>query len=277
MKAVLRNGLPFVPLAGVCRYFELRYSYTPTNYGTLVRITNGQEKMDTALFVQSASNSTAMRSRYYEYLRQLTGGTASPSPSDSSPAPSQTGGGEENQSQHLTVRLAIRYTGEDTQALLELLEEQGISALFLFSPQQLAQAGDSLRQMVGSGHAIGLAVPGNSREEALAALDAGSAQLEGMLLLRTHTAYLENASNAALQAVEAAGWACWQDGLDARPDGGSLSSQRANLLARLEGRRGAVDLLLDDSEDGVSLLRQALPRMEQMGCTFSLAVETRLF
>ena len=42
MRAVSRNGWIFVPLASVCSYFGLRYSYTPTNYGTLIRITNGQ-------------------------------------------------------------------------------------------------------------------------------------------------------------------------------------------------------------------------------------------
>ena len=68
MRAVSRNGWIFVPLASVCSYFGLRYSYTPTNYGTLIRITNGQERLGSE-FIQYAQD--PMRSRYNAYMKQL--------------------------------------------------------------------------------------------------------------------------------------------------------------------------------------------------------------
>ena len=70
IRAVQRNGRVFLPLAGVCSFFGLSYSYTPTQYGTLIRITNGQENLSTRDFVSTASGG-AMRTRYYNYLEQL--------------------------------------------------------------------------------------------------------------------------------------------------------------------------------------------------------------
>ena len=169
MRAALRNGRVFVPLAGVCSFFGLNYTYTPTNYGTLIRITNGQERLDTQQFVTSASG-LSMPTRYYKYLQELNQGTQpTPSPSHT---PSGGGTDEPEQEDGLPVYLSFQCTGGGAlDNILDTLEARGIRALFLFTPDALAAAEGQLRRLVGSGHAVGLSVPGQSLDGARAALE----------------------------------------------------------------------------------------------------------
>ena len=274
MKAVLRNGRVFLPLAGVCRYFGLNYSYTPTNYGTLVRITNGQEGLSTSRFVESSVNQ--MRIRYNDYLKAL-GAVTTPKPSSSGggstagPSASPTPSGPDQQ---LTVALAFQCTGTGAEALLDALDGAGVKALLFFRPEVLADNETALRRAVGSGHTVGLSVEAGDGEAALAALEEGSRWLEDNLHLRTHLALLEGVQPAAVQAAKAAGWACWSGNLDARDDGRSWSAQRIALLADLEEARGTVRVLMDDSANGTAVLEQSLSRMKQAGYRFHLLVET---
>ena len=277
MKAVLRNSRVFVPLAGVCRYFGLNYSYTPTSYGTLIRITNGQEWLSTSQFVDSAANQ--MRVRYNEYLKAM-GTTASPKPTSSSggggsvsPSPSPSPG--EGDQRQLTVALAFQCTGAGTEALLDALDGAEVKALLFFRPEELAGHELAVRRAVGSGHTVGLSVStANGTQAALAELEEGRRWLEEHLHLRTHLALLEELPDSGSEAAEQAGWVCWSGDLDARDDGRSRSVQRAALLDGLAGRQGTVWVLMDDSANGVGVLEQALPRMEQADYRFHLPVET---
>ena len=219
MRAALRNGRVFVPLAGVCSFFGLNYTYTPTNYGTLIRITNGQERLDTQQFVTSASG-LSMPTRYYKYLQELNQGTQ-PTPS---PSPTPSGGGtdEPEQEDGLPVYLSFQCTGGGAlDNILDTLEARGIRALFLFTPDALAAAEGQLRRLVGSGHAVGLSVPGQSLDGARAALEEGAGLLEQLVRVRPHTVYLEGAASGVADALEREGWACWSANVDGRPDGRS--------------------------------------------------------
>lgn len=276
MKAVLRNGRVFVPLAGVCRYFGLNYSYTPTNYGTLVRITNGQEWLSTSQFVESAVNQ--MRVRYNEYLKAMNG-TSSPKPTSSSgggstSTPAATPSPGETDQRQLTVALAFQCTGTGAEELLDALDAAGVKALLFFRPEVLEENEAAIRRAVGSGHTVGLSVPAGTAEEALTALEKGGRWLEDNLCLRTHMALLEKPGSGALQAVENEGWVCWSGDLDARDDGRSQSTQRSALLSELEDRRGTVRVLMDDSANCTGMLQQALTRMKGEGYRFRLLVET---
>ena len=128
MRAVQRNGRVFLPLAGVCSFFGLNYTYTPTQYGTLIRITNGQEWLSTQDFVSTASGD-AMRTRYYEYLRQLEGDSQETSTPQT---PGESTGGETEQ-EGLPVYLAVQCTGAGgLESILDSLDDRGARALFLF-------------------------------------------------------------------------------------------------------------------------------------------------
>lgn len=276
MKAVLRNGRVFVPLAGVCRYFGLNYSYTPTNYGTLIRITNGQEWLTTSQFVESSVNQ--MRVRYNEYLKAM-GATSSPKPTTSSgggatPTPSATPSPGETDQRQLTVALAFQCTGTGAEQLLDALDEAGVRALLFFRPETLAENERAVRRAVGSGHTVGLSVPAGTEKQALEALEEGSRWLKENLHLCTHLALLEEPGDGVTKTVEQEGWACWYGDMDARDDGRSQNVQRSALLSALENERGTVRVLMDDSANGVGVLERAMPRMEQEGYRFRLLVET---
>ena len=274
MRAALRNGRVFVPLAGVCSFFGLNYTYTPTNYGTLIRITNGQERLDTQQFVTSASG-LSMPTRYYKYLQELNQGTQ-PTPS---PSPTPSGGGtdEPEQEDGLPVYLSFQCTGGGAlDNILDTLEARGIRALFLFTPDALAAAEGQLRRLVGSGHAVGLSVPGQSLDGARAALEEGASLLERLVRVRPHTVYLEGAASGVADALEREGWACWSANVDGRPDGRSQSTQANALLRTLEGRRSAARMLLDDSGESAGILSRLLPRMPRDAYWFQLALDTRI-
>lgn len=277
MKAVVRNVRVFVPLTGVCRYFGLSYSYTPTQYGTLLRITNGQERLSTSQFVDFSANS--MRVRYNEYMKALGAGSSS-SPTSS---PGETGGAarpsstpEEPDQRQLTVALAFQCTGTGAEELLNALDGTGVKALFLFRPDALAGNESAIRRAVGSGHTVGLSVGGESARKALEEAEEGSAWMEDYLRLRPHIVYLEEESSETRQAMTQAGWACWSGGLDARDDGRSQSVQRSALLRELESERGLVRVLLDDSDNVTAMLPQAAAQMRGEGYSFHLTVETEL-
>ena len=274
MRAALRNGRVFVPLAGVCSFFGLNYTYTPTNYGTLIRITNGQERLDTQQFVTSASG-LSMPTRYYKYLQELNQGTQpTPSPSHT---PSGGGTDEPEQEDGLPVYLSFQCTGGGAlDNILDTLEARGIRALFLFTPDALAAAEGQLRRLVGSGHAVGLSVPGQSLDGARAALEEGAGLLEQLVRVRPHTVYLEGAASGVADALEREGWACWSANVDGRPDGRSQSTQANALLRTLEGRRSAARMLLDDSGESAGILSRLLPRMPRDAYWFQLALDTRI-
>ena len=273
MRAVVRGSRVFVPLAGVCRYFGLQYSYTPTNYGTLIRITNGQEVMSTARFVDAATNS--MRVRYNNYMQQINAASSSPRPTPTqgeSAAPT-----EQPDQRQLSVALAFQCTGDGAQTLLDALEGAGVRALFLFTPDALAANEAAVRRAIGSGHTVGLSVSGASPAAALAEAEEGAAWLERRLFFRPHIVQVEgDETGEAASALAEAGWACWSGSVDARDDGRSQSVQRYALLGALEDRRGRVNVLLDDSQAVIGYLSQALSQMARAGYTFRLTVETDL-
>ena len=272
MRAVQRNGRVFLPLAGVCSFFGLNYTYTPTQYGTLIRITNGQEWLSTQDFVSTASGD-AMRTRYYEYLRQLEGDSQETSTPQT---PGESTGGETEQ-EGLPVYLAVQCIGAGgLESILDSLDDRGARALFLFRGEALADSADQLRRLVGTGHAVGLSVSGASLETARAELEEGTALLEELAHLRPHTVYLEDAAAGVADALEAEGWVCWTANVDARDDGRSASTQATALLQNLEGRRSTARVLLDDSTACASMLERALPRMSRSDYQFRLALETRI-
>ena len=225
-------------------------------------------------FVTSASG-LSMPTRYYKYLQELNQGTQ-PTPS---PSPTPSGGGtdEPEQEDGLPVYLSFQCTGGGAlDNILDTLEARGIRALFLFTPDALAAAEGQLRRLVGSGHAVGLSVPGQSLDGARAALEEGAGLLEQLVRVRPHTVYLEGAASGVADALEREGWACWSANVDGRPDGRSQSTQANALLRTLEGRRSAARMLLDDSGESAGILSRLLPRMPRDAYWFQLALDTRI-
>ena len=87
MKAITRNGMVFVPMGAVCRYFGLSSDVTPTSYGTLLRVVNGQQTYDTNKFIEVATATGRLQERYNEYQRSQSAATSTPTPT---PTPTST-------------------------------------------------------------------------------------------------------------------------------------------------------------------------------------------
>lgn len=286
MKAISRNGMVFVPMGAVCRYFGLSSDVTPTSYGTLLRVVNGQQTYDTNKFIEVATATGRLQERYNEYLRgQAAAATATPTPTPTPtvtaaatptpPLPTETGDGPDRQG--VRLYLAFRCTdGEGLAAILDTLEHNGYRGLFLFRPEDLAGYDALLRRAVGSGHSVGLCVPGASAEEALAALEEGSERLERLLCLRVHTVLAEGSSAAVREALQEAGWTCWTGNVDGMPDGRGTSARGAAILEAAVDPRGSVRITLDDSTASAGVLTYLLPRLRREGYSIRQAVETEL-
>ena len=274
MRAVSRNGWIFVPLASVCSYFGLRYSYTPTNYGTLIRITNGQERLGSE-FIQYAQD--PMRSRYNAYMKQLYPDNNTPQPSvQPTPTPSPTPSpGEEPERAQLTVYFAFQCTGGGgVTQILDQLDGAGVKALFLFRPEELEANEENLRRIVGSGHAVGLSVEGTTLSQVEERLDQGEALLDRLVRLKTHTVYLEEAGRDVSSALSEEGWACWSPQLDQTGDTRSAATRSNALMNSFDSRTGSVRVMLDDRPGTADLLDRLLPRMEREDYRTRLALET---
>lgn len=273
MRAVSRNGWIFVPLASVCSYFGLRYSYTPTNYGTLIRITNGQERLGSE-FIQYAQD--AMRSRYNTYMKQLYPDTPQPSVHQVTPTPTPTPSTDEEPSRaELTVYFAVRCTGKGgLGSILDRLEARGARALFLFRPEDLEANRENLRRIIGSGHAVGLSVSGTTLTQVEEQLAQGSALLEQLVRVKTHTVYLERAGRDVSSALKEQGWACWSPQLNQTGDTRSAATRSNALMNSFDSRTGTVRVMLDDRSTTADMLSRLLPRMEQEDYRVRLPVET---
>lgn len=304
MRAVYRNGYVFVPVAAVCSFFGLGYTYTPTNYGTLIRITNGQQRLGSE-FVQYAEGS--MRERYNRYLKQLTPATpevtatpkvtATPQPSATAtqtptstprpstqprptptPTPTPDRDDEDEDREELTVYLSFLCTGGgDLDGILEQLSISNVRALFLFRPDQLEDFGEQLRQIAGSGHQIGLSLTGTSQEELLEELARGQSLLARLAHTASHTFYLENGGSDLAAGLTEQGLAWWTGQARQLEDSRSDYNRCNALLAALEGFHGSVRVLLDDGAGTADTLARLLPRLPSANCVAKLPVETLFY
>lgn len=281
MRAIIRNSRVYLPASGVCSYFGLNYSLTATQYGTLVRITNGREYLKGDKFLNSAAN--LMRDRYNDYIQSFnqepdTGSTpSSPQPSDSG-GQTTPGGGTAVDKSGVRVYLAFRCgDGSGLESILNTLDRTGVSALFLFPTDSLAENAAWIRQMVGSGHAVGLCTSAGTGEEALADLEKGSRLLEEMVRLRPHIALAESGDSAVIQTLEGAGWTCWQTNADGIPSEGENSSSLAySILETVELKQSRARVLMDDSTVSAGALSRVLSGLREEDYNIRLPVETEL-
>ncbi len=279
MRAIIRNRRVYIPASAVCTFFGLSYSLTPTQYGTLVRITNGNEYLRGEKFLGSAAN--LMRTRYEEYLQSLNPAAPTPSatpPPAVTPTPSQPDDPPEDDKREVRVYLAFLCgEGESLDGILSALDRSGIQALFLFRPEDLAGHADQLRRLVGSGHLVGLRTAAGTAEEALADLDGGRLLLEELVRLRPHTVLAEGGDAALTAALEEAGWTCWRTNASGVPAEGQTQSALAYaVLQTVDRKRSEARVLMDDSAPSAGALPRILNTLRAEEYDLRLPVETEL-
>ncbi len=250
-QAVTRNGLVYVPLGQVCRYFGLTCSYLTTNYGPLVRVKDDTLKIKSdTMFLNSVSQLLEDR---------LKGATAPPTttpsnngnpntspeeekpeePKEETPEGAEVGTGQD-------VYLALLVTdGGNLPSLLNVLQQYQIKALCFFQVENLAQQDDLIRQVVGEGHRVGLIPQGTTAKEQEEYLAQGNEMLEH--IIRQKSWFVLPGDDAAVQeTLLEQGWICWSANVTETSSEGNASSRYESVIGQIENRTTGSRILLDD-------------------------------
>ena len=269
VRAVMRNGRPYVPLNTVCTFFGLSRSSNSIRQGYLLRIKNEAVVLSDSKFIEAAENLLNMRLR--EYNRSLNPGSDTPSTPSTDPAVE-----EPVTASDVSVYLAFRCTDGDSLAdLLDALDAKAAYAVFFLTPQVLEEHGDLVRRMLGEGHSVGLLALGDTADQTRRLLERGSELLAGTAHSRTTLAMVPDEQRAALSAQ---GWVCWQQSLSLSPTLSSgVNTFSANTLRRLDRLdRQTVYLTMDAAPGAVRVLPILLRQMKNNHYLIRIPMETRL-
>lgn len=257
---VRQNGVYYVPAYAVCRYFGLTYSFYSTEYGPLLRIKDGNAILNDSLFISSASS--MMRSQYNSYNQsQNNSGTNTPTtPQPVTPEPVEN-------APKFSLYLGLRANGEtDLTAALNALAGVQATAVVFFPADKLADCAGQLRQAAGRGHKVGLIPVGDTPQEKLESVQAGSRLVAQ--ILRQEVWFVLGSD----QTLSDAGYLCWSPGLT--PGAGGTAAEIYESIVSFGGRTTSGRVLLDCRTAG-SVLSGALSRLSQDGDTFLSPRETR--
>lgn len=252
---VSRNGEIYVPISLVARFFGLQYTVTKVNSvinGELVRGDlawirqpgyNQGDALTDKEFVDAASFSIAVR--YESYLKeQAQQDTAS----ESTPAPD----GVDIEGKRIYLCMAA---GENTAALLDVLDRYQAQAAFFCTTEFLETQGDLLRRMVVTGQTVGILTDGGDAERTVAEqLEAGNRALEQATCGKTRLALVRNGDERSLQEAREAGYRCLEPDLDRSGYDLKSAGNAKTLLQRVLARKGDdVTVWLADRVDSVGL------------------------
>lgn len=277
-RAAVIGGITYLPISAVRDYFSeegLLFSQIATDYGPLLRLTTPSVYLSDTMFADAATSSIADAVKKYNASLNPSPSpspaiTPSPSPS---PSPSTTPGpGEEPNKSGVSVYLSFRCSGgTQTTALLNTLEREGLSGLFFFAPEELAANETLIRRMIGSGHAIGLTIPGGPAEDAKALLAEGNRLLSMIAHTNTRTVAIENADSATTIALEAAGWGVYTSNVPVSPKN-TASAYSRSLMNIVNAKNAVARLLLDDASLTINTLPLLIDALREDKYSIRLAV-----
>lgn len=139
-----QNGLIYVPVEAVCRFFGLQYQYLSGGLAPVVRFTKDSFNINGPTFVG------LNRKKMQDYYNAYTGSTDA---SLSSPAPSP----EDPTYENVTVFLSFcGLAPVNFSAVLDALDIYGYKCCFFVSADDIAASADLIRRAAGSGHTIGI-------------------------------------------------------------------------------------------------------------------------
>ena len=272
-RAIVRNGRPYVPLQMVCDFFGLSCSYINLPQGDMVRIKSSDVGLNDAEFVDAAGDLINRRLR--EYSQSLTPDPTPAVPSD----PPQTNLGddpeEETSTGSVSTYLAFACeSGAGIGEILDTLDGRDVYALFLLTPQVIAEEGDLVRRILGTGHSLGILAQGTGLEQTRALPEEGNQLLEALVRTRTTVACVPEGQQTAL---EREGWICWEETLALAPsDTVGANTFASNTLRRLEGRTRSTYLTMEGGENTARVLSSLLRQLENNSFVVTIPAETRL-
>lgn len=268
-RAIIRNGRAYVPVARVCSFFGLTYSYNFTAYGYLVRICSADAALSDDRFIDAGSDSMSWRLR--EYNQSLSAGqTEEPAVT----TPTEPAISTDPDPTAVTTYLAIRcQTGEAGEKIAQTLEQNGAVGLFFFPAEEIGQQGALIRRLLGSGHSVGILAQGSTAAQTQELLELGSQAFQTVAHSRTYFVLVPEEQRGELTAM---GWACWNTGVEAIPDGSLSAYSFAAATVRALPSRGSVYLTLDDSQATSDAMSYLLSRLSSGLYTVTIPRETRL-
>lgn len=251
-KAVYRNGLIYVPIAAVCRYFGLSCTFLTTDFGPLVRVKDGSEVLDDAMFLSSISPllEGRMNGVAVPAVPPPNNGNNNPPPVEEDPEEPEEEetpvGAEIGTGQDIYVALEVD-NGENLPSLLTTLDQYQIKALIFFQVENLSWQDDLLRQAVGSGHRIGLIPQGETAQEQANDLARGNERLSHIIRQRSWFT-LSSGDAQARETLLEMGWICWSANV-------TVDSQESSsaVLGRIESRTTGTRLMLSEGTPSSTL------------------------
>ncbi len=243
VSAIFRGGQVYVPVAWVCSYFGLSYSYiTGIGNGDVVRIKNGSEFLTDSQFLNATA--TLMKTYYNDYYSTITPVTPSPGVS---PSPNPA---EEDDDSHSGTYVFLTFMGVPDKRLLDTLDRYSYPASFFVTEQQAKDNADTLRRIYGSGHNIGIycqSVP----EESEAAADAVFGVTQVIPTIFTSAA-------RAAEKCKAYGEEHCLSYYAATIFASGSTDNRSAIVNRLENSSGYVGLSVELSETTLKMLSSLL-------------------
>ena len=239
VSAILRSGTVYVPLNFTARFFGgISYSnITGSEYGNILRITDGTEVLTDAEFLRAAKSVL----RNYALARQPKP-EQEPTPTPE-PTPVPT---PEPADPHEGERVDLSFAGLPADAVLNRLAQGRVSACFFLTAEDIRSAPDTVRRIVCEGHGIGIYCGEN--------LAAEYAEASGLLF---------DAARACTEMVTASGdydEACREQakmaglaycGFDlTAPSGGSAYG----ITSQLENGSGGASVCMGCGEDDLEAL-----------------------
>lgn len=275
-RAIMRNSMVFLPARAVCNYFDLTYSYLPTDYGGYLIRVKGEYEVDYYLADRIILSSGKDRFREQKKAFDRSQAAAPVSTPTPTPAPTPT---PTPPAAHRQVKVSFAFrcdSGDGPRALLDSLTWYGAKSIFFFRPEDLVLWDDEIRELLTKGHRVGLIVNGAD------AADCGAQAAEGNRLLG-HIAFtrtdflLVDGAGALREELAAAGWACWWSNIDGVPaEDTGVIKHTSDIRLNLEAKKSLARILMDDSGTSVSTLDRLLPYLLRDEYTLWTVTETEL-
>lgn len=241
--AIVKNGQVFIPSALVARFFDLRYSITEVEHGYMMWMRKQDYALSDTVFADAASY--IMESRYKEYLKTKE-------QQQPSQAPTTVEKEEETVMDGKRIYLCFQHD-ESTSALLDTLDRASIQAAVFFTPEDMAESGDTLRRMITTGHSVGIQADAASETPLLEQLAAANDALEDATCTRTRLVMVQNSTDEAKRAAEQAGYCVVTPNMDRTRYGLRTSDQAEYLVRRISDRQGSVTVWLGTSVNSTGL------------------------
>ena len=228
--AYLRSGTVYVPLSFTARFFGgiACSSLSGSEYGTVLRITNGSEVLTDSEFLRAAK--MVMQTYYNRY--QGSEGALLPD-----------GEGSEV---HAGEPVTLSFIGFPAEEILTRLAKDGTRACFFLTAEQIRSAPDTVRRLVCEGYSIGA--------YCAADLAAEYAEISALLFeaarVRTElvTAPAEYAA-ACMEQADMGGLHYCAFLIDAVG-----STNAFTVTSQLESGSGGASLLMDGTAEGLPVL-----------------------